>query len=96
MLKKNLLIFGILNKKKLKRVFRKNLETSKNEIQINENEDSNIYNIESQEKVSSVSFDKNLEAEKIKIIGLYDPEDYDLNINMWSNSDGDQLKAIIY
>ena len=56
----------------------------------------NIYNIESQEKVSSVSFDKNLEAEKIKIIGLYDPEDYDLNINMWSNSDGDQLKAIIY
>ena len=94
MLKKNQLIFGILNKKKLKRIFRKNLETSKNKIQINENEDSNIYNIESQEKVSSVSFDKNLEAEKIKIIGLYDPEDYDLNINMWSNSDGDQLKAL--
>ena len=78
----------------MKRIFRKNLETSKNKIQINENEDSNIYNIESQEKVSSVSFDKNLEAEKIKIIGLYDPEDYDLNINMWSNSDGDQLKAL--
>ena len=25
---------------------------------------------------------------------MYDPEDYDLNINMWSNSDGDQLKNI--
>ena len=72
----------------------KDLETPKNEIKTNENEDSNIYNIESQEKVSSVSFDENLEAEKIKIIGLYDPEDYDLNINMWSNSDGDQLKAL--
>lgn len=69
-----------------------NLETSENEIQINE--ESNIYNIESQEKVSLVSFDENLEAEKIKIIGLYDPEDYDLNINMWSNSDGDQLKTL--
>ena len=40
--------------------------------------------LQSQEKVSSVSFDENLEAEKIKIIGLYDPEDYDLDINMWS------------
>ena len=77
-----------------KEIEKENLETSKNKIQINENEDSNIYNIESQEKVSSVSFDKNLEAEKIKIIGLYDPEDYDLNINMWSNSDGDQLKTL--
>ena len=77
-----------------KEIEKENSETSKNKIQINENEDSNIYNIESQEKVSSVSFDKNLEAEKIKIIGLYDPEDYDLNINMWSNSDGDQLKAL--
>ena len=77
-----------------KEIEMENLETSKNKIQINENEDSNIYNIESQEKVSSVSFDKNLEAEKIKIIGLYDPEDYDLNINMWSNSDGDQLKTL--
>ena len=75
-----------------KEIEKENLETSKNKIQINE--DSNIYNIESQEKVSSVSFDKNLEAEKIKIIGLYDPEDYDLNINMWSNSDGDQLKVL--
>ena len=87
-------IWNIEEKEVEKESLEKNLETSKNKIQINENEDSNIYNIESQEKVSSVSFDENLEAEKIKIIGLYDPEDYDLNINMWSNSDGDQLKAL--
>ena len=85
-------IWNIEQKEIEKESLEKNLETSKNKIQINE--DSNIYKIESQEKVSSVSFDKNLEAEKIKIIGLYDPEDYDLNINMWSNSDGDQLKAL--
>ena len=87
-------IWNIEQKEIEKESLEKNLETSKNKIQINENEDSNIYNIESQEKVSPVSFDKNLEAEKIKIIGLYDPQDYDLNINMWSNSDGDQLKAL--
>ena len=87
-------IWNIEQKEIEKESLEKNLETSKNKIQINENEDSNIYNIESQEKVSPVSFDENLEAEKIKIIGLYDPEDYDLNINMWSNSDGDQLKAL--
>ena len=85
-------IWNIEQKEIEKESLEKNLETSKNKIQINE--DSNIYKIESQEKVSSVSFDKNLEAEKIKIIGLYDPEDYDLNINMWSNSDGDQLKDL--
>jgi len=87
-------IWNIEQKEIEKESLEKDLETSKNKIQINENEDSNIYNIESQEKVSSVSFDKNLEAEKIKIIGLYDPEEYDLDINMWSNSDGDQLKAL--
>ena len=85
-------IWNIEQKEIEKESLEKNLETSKNKTQINE--DSNIYNIESQEKLSPVSFDKNLEAEKIKIIGLYDPEDYDLNINMWSNSDGDQLKAL--
>ena len=25
---------------------------------------------------------------------MYDPEDYDLDINMWSNSNGDQLKSL--
>jgi len=87
-------IWNIEEKQVEEESLEKNLETSKNEIQINENEELNIYNIESQEKVSLVNFDENLEAEKIKIIGLYDPEDYDLNINMWSNSDGDQLKVL--
>ena len=80
-------IWNIEEKQAEETSLEKNLETPKNE-------ETNIYNIESQEKVSLVSFDENLEAEKIKIIGLYDPEDYDLNINMWSNSDGDQLKAL--
>ena len=30
----------------------------------------------------------------MKIIGLIDPEDYDLKIDMWVNSNGDQLKYL--
>ena len=32
--------------------------------------------------------DQELTSKEIKIAGLYDPQDYGLNINMWSNSDG--------
>ena len=53
-----------------------------------------IYNMQSQNKNNLIELDQTSEIEKIKIIGLYDPSDYDLDINMWSNSDGDQLKNI--
>ena len=32
------------------------------------------------------------EKEKINIVGLYDPEENGLNIDMWSNSNGDEIK----
>ena len=32
---------------------------------------------------------------EISIAGLYDPEDHGLNIDMWSNSDGNELKLIL-
>ena len=32
---------------------------------------------------------------KISIVGLYDPEDYGLNIDMWSNSNGNEIKLIL-
>ena len=51
--------------------------------------------MQAQEQISTISLENNLEAQEIKIIGLYDPEDYDLDINMWINSDGDQLKTLI-
>ncbi len=53
-----------------------------------------IYKMQSQKKSISIELDKDLKDKKIKIIGLYDPEDYGLDINMWSNSDGDQLRNI--
>ena len=43
---------------------------------------------------SIVTSEKNLKSQEIKIYGLYDPQDYGLDIEMWLNSDGDQLKSI--
>ena len=37
---------------------------------------------------------KTLISKEIKIVGLYDPEENGLDINMWSNSNGDQILNI--
>ena len=56
--------------------------------------ETSIYNMQSQNEYDTIDLDQNIESKKIKIAGLYDPEDYGLDINIWINSDGDQLKNI--
>ncbi len=53
-----------------------------------------IYELQSNNQINSVEIDSTLNSKELKIIGLYDPEDYDLKIDMWSNSNGDQLKYL--
>jgi hypothetical protein len=53
-----------------------------------------IYDLQSQKKIDKVQVDSSLNSQEVKIIGLYDPEDYDLKIDLWSNSNGDQLKYL--
>ena len=55
---------------------------------------SSIYDLQSQKKVETIQVDSSLGSRNIEIIGLYDPEDYDLKMDMWINSNGDQLKYI--
>ena len=50
--------------------------------------------MQSDKKISSIDLDEDLNSDDIRIFGLYDPEENSLDINMWSNSDGDQLKNI--
>ena len=64
-----------------------NLENSKETT-------SSIYDMQVQKK-NSIELIEDLNSNKVDIIGLYDPEDNSLNINMWNNSDGDQLKRIL-
>ena len=56
--------------------------------------ETSIYNMQSQRQSNLIKEDQALDSKKINITGLYDPEDYGLEINMWSNSDGDRLKSI--
>ena len=76
---------------------KKSIEKNQNTediIQGLENTESSIYKNQSKKKNKTIMLDETLNTKDIKIIGLYDPDDYDLDINMWSNSDGQQLKNI--
>jgi len=53
-----------------------------------------IYKSQSQKQNDKIKLDQTINSKEIEIFGLYDPADYGLDINMWSNSDGDQLKNI--
>ena len=54
-----------------------------------------IYKMQSQNDAESkIDEDQTLASSKIKIVGLYDPAENGLDINMWSNSNGDQILNI--
>ena len=62
------------------------MDSAEPEILLNTIESSNIENI----------IDSNpLEENTIKIVGLYDPEENGLNIDLWINSDGEEIKLIL-
>ena len=42
----------------------------------------------------SIMLDSDLTSKTLKIAGLYDPQDYGLSIDMWTNSDGSTLKKL--
>ena len=55
----------------------------------------NIYKMQKKKTKNSIEVFEDLNSSKNDIIGLYDPEDNGLDIDMWNNSDGDQLKRIL-
>ena len=77
---------------------KKAIETTSEAISSNEitgvTAESNIYNMQADKKKSSIKLDQELASKKIKIVGLYDPADYGLSMDMWSNSDGLILKKL--
>ena len=77
---------------------KKAIETTSEAISSNEitgvTAESNIYNMQADKKKSSIKLDQELASKEIKIVGLYDPSDYGLSMDMWSNSDGLILKKL--
>jgi hypothetical protein len=56
--------------------------------------ESSVYKMQSDKNGDSIKLDQELSSKTIKIAGLYDPQEYGLDINMWSNSDGSTLKKL--
>ena len=61
---------------------------------VEENIDTRVFDVQNQDLKSIINLDEKFDSKEIKIIGLYDPEDYNLNVDMWAYSDGDQLKNL--
>ncbi len=72
----------------------KALQSNEEDMEINSTSEFEIFNMQKQKENILVESNENLNSKEIKIIGLYDPQNYGLDINMWLNSDGDQLKNI--
>ena len=75
-----------------------NHSSEKNIIEGNDSKkklfESDIYKMQSDKKNNEIELDQDLSSRELKIFGLYDPEEYSLDINMWINSDGDQLRNL--
>ncbi len=56
-------------------------------------EQNNVYQLQDNKTGETIKLEKDLSSSNIKIVGLYDPQDYGLSIDMWSNSDGSNLKT---
>ncbi len=73
----------------------KNAEISNGENILQESIEPSVFGMQNQNQKSIINLDEKFDTKEIKIIGLYDPEDYGLNVDMWSNSDGDQLENLL-
>ncbi len=78
-------------KKKDNQVILETNISNENSESINQN---NVYKLQTNKKTDTIELDKEFSSEEIKIVGLYDPSEYGLSMDMWSNSDGTKLKNL--
>ena len=72
-----------------------NSEISNGENILQESIEPSVFGMQNQNQKSIINLDEKFDTKEIKIFGLYDPEDYGLNVDMWANSDGDQLENLL-
>ncbi len=53
-----------------------------------------VYELQTNKQSDTIKLDNEFSLKKIKIVGLYDPSEYGLSMDMWSNSDGTKLKKL--
>jgi len=70
-------------------------ETENKKIEEKSISQNSIFKIQSQNKDELIiEENQTLTSNEVKIVGLYDPAENGLDINMWSNSDGEQILRI--
>ena len=79
-----------IDKKETEDVIEQDSSAEKLEV-ISEN---SIFDMQADKKKNPIKLDQELISKEIRIVGLYDPDDYGLDINMWANSDGLKLKSL--
>ena len=68
---------------------------SKSNLEMNlETNSIDVFNMQTDTENLLIKVDETFNSKEIKILGLYDPEDFGLSMDMWSNSNGDQLKYL--
>ncbi len=87
-------IWNLDNNEKSLEISNKKPETTESNVLI-KNQETDIYKMQINKLKNTIKLDNDLESQSIKIVGLYDPEENGLNIDMWLNSNGDQLKNIL-
>ena len=96
------LLFGIATQSQepidIWNIEEKKTTENNNIIKTNKKKDitqNSIYKMQSQKNDEiSIEEDQAIVSKKIKIVGLYDPAENGLDINMWSQSNGDQILNI--
>ncbi len=68
-------------------------EESPNQVIQDENiSDKKLYELQGEKNINSiVELDSELKSDQIEIVGIYDPSENDVTINMWKNSDGNKI-----
>jgi hypothetical protein len=79
-----------IEKQETENISEENLSTESKQVV----SESSVYKMQSDKNEDSIKLDQELTSKTIKIAGIYDPQEYGLDINMWSNSDGSTLKKL--
>ena len=79
-----------IEKQETENISEENLSTENKQVV----SESSVYKMQSDKNEDSIKLDQELTSKTIKIAGIYDPQEYGLDINMWSNSDGSTIKKL--
>ena len=79
-------------------IWKKNKKNTEQNNQINEDEDATIESpiLSGDIKKITINIDEQeLDKSNLSIVGLFDPEENNFNLNMWSQTDGEDIKKTL-